>query len=313
MTSQSIFGNDGEGVLALLRGFASIAAAHIGNHGTLLEANAAFLALIGGSPGGHGIGGYFLQPTFDQLLSAPGDDEQCIHDGQLKIGRDGGQARPMRGTVYRVEGGILVLAEMAEVAQLTHTISALRAELAGRDEAMSRVTHELQRHKRALEVMMVVDPLTGLSNRRKLEETLDLEVERSRRYRMPLSLAMSDLDQLDEVNHVFGREAGDTALKRFGQVILQGTRRSDLSARYAGGTFLAVLPHSKLAGAVAVAERLRSQMSITPVPPLDRPMTASFGVTEFRDSDSMNALLDRADAALRQAKNAGRNRVLASD
>jgi diguanylate cyclase (GGDEF)-like protein len=312
MVPQSSFDSDGGDVLALLQDFTSIAAARIGNHGTLLEANPAFQVLIGGPPGGRSIAGHFLRPTFDQLLAAPGGSEQCIHNGLVTIGRDTPQAKPMRGTVYRIEGGMLVLVELAEMSQLSQAMSALRAELAGKDETISRINHELQRQKRAMEAMMVVDPLTGLPNRRKLDETLDIEVERARRYRTPLSVVMSDLDQLDQVNHAYGRDAGDTALKRFGQVMIRGTRRSDLSARYTGGTFLAVLPHSKTPGALIAAERLRTQMSITPVPPVNHPLTASFGVTEFRDSDSMTGLLARAEAALRQAKNAGRNRVLAS-
>jgi diguanylate cyclase (GGDEF)-like protein len=312
MVPRSSFGSDGGDVLALLQDFTSIAAARIGNHGTLLEANPAFEALIGGPPGGHSIAGHFLHPTFEQLLATPGGNDQYIYNGVVALGGDAPQARPMRGTIYRIEGGLLVLVELAEMSQLSHAISALRAELAGKDETISRINHELQRQKRAMEAMMVLDPLTGLPNRRKLEETLDIEVERARRYRTPLSVVMSDLDQLDEVNHEFGRDAGDTALKRFGLVMVRGTRRSDLSARYTGGTFLAVLPHSKIPGAVIAAERLRTQMSITPVPPVNHSLTASFGVTEFRDSDSMTGLLARAEAALRQAKNAGRNRVLAS-
>jgi len=308
MTQQGTGTGSGDQIVALLRDFASMAAARIGNDGNLVEANAAFHALIGGPPAEGRVRAQFLEPGFEQIVASPAGLSQCIHSGTLRIGTPA-EARPLRGRIYRVEDGFLVLAELAEWAQLTGAIASLRMELQDKQEALARAQQELERRKTAMEMMLLTDPLTGLPNRRKLEETLDLEVERARRYRTPLSVALADVDRFGEVNQVYGRDAGDGVLRRVAQVIHGGVRRSDLPARYEQDRFLALLPHAKLQGAVALSERLRAQISIAPVPHVYRPTTASFGVTEFQDADSLSSLLERAGAALRRAKNAGGNRV----
>ncbi|HSD60742.1 MAG TPA: GGDEF domain-containing protein [Burkholderiales bacterium] len=297
----------GDQIVVLLRDFASVAAARVGNDGSLVEANATFQALIGGPPADGRVRAQFLEPAFDQISASPAAVSQCIHSGTLRIG-DPAEARSLRGSIYRVEGGYLVLAEMA---QLTGALASLQRQLQDKQEALARTQQELDRRKSAMEVMLLTDPLTGLPNRRKLEETLDLEVERARRYRTPLSVALADVDRFGEVNQLYGRDAGDGVLRRVAQVIHGGLRRSDLPARYEQDRFLALLPHAKLQGAVALSERLRAQISIAAVPEVQRPTTASFGVTEFQDTDSLSSLLERAGAALRRAKNAGGNRVAA--
>lgn len=307
MTQQGTGTGSGDQIVALLRDFASVAAARIGNDGSLVEANATFQALIGGPPADGRVLAQFLEPAFEQISASPAAHSQCIHSGMLRIGAPA-EARSLRGSIYRVEGGYLVLAEMA---QLTGALASLKRELQDKQEALVRAQQELERRKTAMEVMLLTDPLTGLPNRRRLEETLDLEVERARRYRTPLSVALADVDRFGEVNQLYGRDAGDGVLRRVAQVIHGGVRRSDLPARYEQDRFLTLLPHAKLQGAVALSERLRAQISIASVPQVHRPTTASFGVTEFQDTDTLSSLLERAGAALRRAKNAGGNRVAA--
>lgn len=309
MTPQETGTGSGDQIIALLRDFASLAVARVGRDGRLLDANAAFHALIGGLPEDGRVAAQFRQPAFDQLGAAPANPSPCVHSGVLRIGA--AEARPLRGSVHRVEGGFLVLAELAEMAQVTGAVASLRQELQDRQDALARAQEELERRKGAMEAMLLTDPLTGLPNRRRLEEALDLEVERARRYRTPLSVALADVDRFDEVNQVYGRDAGDGVLRRVAQVINGGVRRSDLPARYENDRFLAVLPHARLQGAVALSERLRAQISITPIPQVERPTTASFGVTEFQDTDSLSSLLERVGSAVRRAKNAGGNRVAA--
>ncbi len=303
---------DGEPMLGLLMEFSSVAAARVSREGALLEANAAFHALTGGTTGAS-VAPYFIQPAFDELIAGSAAQGDPVHDGLLRIGRELGQVRSLRGAVYGVAGGIVVLAEMAEMADLTASVSRLRTELAGKDETIARLRGEIEDQKKALDALMVNDSLTGLPSRRKLEETLDVEVERARRYRTPLSLVMSDIDNVEELNQIYGRESGDRVLRRFGQLLASSVRRADLPARYEGGTFITLLPHSGVSGGVAFAERLRTQFSVDLIPSVERPVTASFGVTEYRDVDTSNVLLERAAAALLQAKNSGRNRVSITD
>jgi len=314
MISRLMKSGDGEAMLALLMEFSSVAAARVTAEGTLVEANAGFHALIGAPARGASVAAYFIQPSFGHLLSGAGAGERStrVHDGILRIGRDAGQARPMRGVVYGVNGSLIVLAEMAEMADLSASLARLRGEMAGKDETINRLQGQIAEQKRTIDALMVNDPLTGLPNRHKLEQTLDMEVERSRRYRTPLSLVMSDIDNVEELNQIYGREAGDRVLRRFGQLLASSVRRADVPARFEGGTFLTLLPHAELTGGVAFAERLRSRFSVDPIPSVERPVTASFGVIEYVDTDSSNTLLERAGAALLQAKNSGRNRVSTS-
>lgn len=162
------------------------------------------------------------------------------------------------------------------------------------------------------------DPLTGILNRRGFEEAAARVLANARRHRQPLSLAIADLDYFKEVNDRFGHAVGDSALQRFTELIAVEIRRGDLFARLGGEEFALVLTATPAAAAVEVLDRLRARIATLTVegPPGGAPpftMTASFGVTEMRESDvALASLVDRADGALYRAKLEGRNRVVVS-
>ena len=111
-----------------------------------------------------------------------------------------------------------------------------------------------------IQQMAVTDPLTGLFNRHKLNESLEMEVERARRYARPLSLIMLDLDDMKEINDSFGHPVGDEALRRVAHAIRSQVRRTDLPTRYGGDEFMIVLPEVECEEAKVIALRIGNEI-----------------------------------------------------
>ena len=169
-----------------------------------------------------------------------------------------------------------------------------------------------ERLQRELEIQARLDGLTGLLNRRALEQEFAREAERSDRNKEALSLVLLDLDHFKFVNDLYGHHAGDLLLCDVARVLQQTLRRMDLIARIGGEEFVALLPQTGKVEADRIAERLRQQIQVSQVA-LGRSqlsVTASIGVAIWHgDGDDWQALLQRADAGMYLAKSAGRNRV----
>ncbi len=154
------------------------------------------------------------------------------------------------------------------------------------------------------------DGLTGLSNRRLFEETLQREVARSHRRKAPLALVVLDVDHFKDVNDTVGHQAGDEVLREVAQAMVGHTKASDLPARYGGDEFVVLLPDCTAANALVVAERLRAAVAheVSAVP-----VTVSAGVGAMPDNaGDGERLVAAADAALYAAKREGRDRSVAS-
>jgi two-component system, cell cycle response regulator len=153
------------------------------------------------------------------------------------------------------------------------------------------------------------DGLTGLPNRRRASERLEVEVSRSRRYRNPMAVALCDVDHFKNVNDRFGHNLGDEVLVHVASALQASLRQVDLVGRWGGEEFLVILPETDLAGARIVGERLRKAVeSIPPFKDGPESVTCSVGVAVFEGETSTAAFVDRADQALYRAKRAGRNR-----
>ncbi|HVX62853.1 MAG TPA: diguanylate cyclase [Pirellulales bacterium] len=157
------------------------------------------------------------------------------------------------------------------------------------------------------------DDLTGILNRRSLQEQLEREWAKSVRYATPLSCVMLDLDRFKQINDLEGHQAGDAVLKSVAAVIQQRCRASDLAFRYGGEEFCILLPNTTEAEAARWAERTRELIAATPATYESRSLhvTASMGVAErMLDTRCATVLVNLADEALRVAKQVGRNRVI---
>lgn len=148
------------------------------------------------------------------------------------------------------------------------------------------------------------DPLTGLLNRRAMEERLHDEFLRATRYGDTLSLAFIDLDDFKSVNDTLGHDAGDALLAYFSRRLQKMARKIDACARYAGDEFVVILPNTGRAQARAFMQRVNGFFEMTPVPEVDRYVHFSFGVSSTEDGnmDSPAALLKRADEELFERK-----------
>gem|GEM_PF-992836 len=168
-----------------------------------------------------------------------------------------------------------------------------------------------------LRVQSLRDSLTGLFNRRYLDESLPRETTRCRRRGLPLAVMMLDIDHFKIFNDTYGHAAGDALLARIGQVLQTMTRNEDLACRYGGEEFTLVLPEASQADAMRRAEEIRAAIGATTVQHLRQtlgPCTASIGVAMLpQDGESPTLLLSKADAALYRAKTNGRDRVVAAD
>ncbi len=149
------------------------------------------------------------------------------------------------------------------------------------------------------------DPLTGIANRRILEDHVGGLI----RNRTSFILAIGDLDNFKKINDTFGHDTGDRALRRFARVLRECTRAEDLVARYGGDEFVVVFPNLGETDAVAVLERVREGLALEAANSQQPSFTASFGVCGTDDASSFDETLSAADRALLAAKRAGRNRV----
>ncbi len=164
--------------------------------------------------------------------------------------------------------------------------------------------------------MAVTDGLTGLHNRRYFDSHIRTLFERAMSRRRPLSMLITDLDRFKAINDGHGHDGGDDVLRAFAARLRKNVRGIDLACRYGGEEFIVVMPDTEQAVAEAVAERIRSEIERHPFAVgkagVSINVTISVGVSStLRGSDTVEGLVKRADVALYEAKNAGRNRVVA--
>lgn len=184
---------------------------------------------------------------------------------------------------------------------------------------LSQQTVEALLRLSLLEQENIADPLTGVYNRRHLDNRLNEEVARARRHGLPLSVLMVDIDHFKHVNDAHGHQAGDQVLAQFAALVKQQLREPDMAARYGGEEFVVITPQTTRHDAVNLAERLRTgvESAVFHVKDVEAPgkkfevrLTCSIGVAELSEAiGRADTLLHCADQNLYRAKHAGRNRV----
>ena len=188
-------------------------------------------------------------------------------------------------------------------------LSILSARLRGNNDTLSESLRLQQQYRRHASH----DALTGLHNRRWMEEVLPRQLHRSAMKREPLTLIMLDVDRFKRFNDTHGHQAGDFVLFAVAQVLSTRFRPTDLVARYGGEEFTVMLPGASLDAAVAAAERARKAVSQTELILPDKTrlpsVTVSLGVAEHKGDQSLAELVGAADRALYRAKETGRNRT----
>lgn len=302
-----------------LEGLSGVAVAILDYGGAVLEANRGFMRLLDQiaeetqppRPRPGGVGALFVRPRFADLSRALADEGGCVFRGPVTLGSAHGTPRSLSATVYRHADGLLFVGEY-DVPGLERVASmalGLNQELADIQRELARRNRELKRTQAELEKLSRTDSMTGLPNRRHLDERLTEEIYRLRRYGSSLCVSLVDVDHFKAINDHFGHRTGDAVLRTVARLLAQSVRRSDFVARWGGEEFALLLPETRLAGACTMLERLRQALSDHVVPPLTAPLTASFGVSEVQAEEDGQSALCRADRALYRAKREGRNRI----
>lgn len=163
--------------------------------------------------------------------------------------------------------------------------------------------------------LAAIDPLTGLMNRRSFLAQMEIEIARARRYGLPLSVLLMDVDHFKHINDGHGHAGGDQVLTSMGSLLRKQLRVPDLAARWGGEEFVVALTNTNVDGGLVVGERIRMAIQELQVSHADVkiPVTASVGLAAFDGIESVDALIDRADRAMYCAKVGGRNRLMLSE
>lgn len=179
-------------------------------------------------------------------------------------------------------------------------------------QQLERVQAELIIQKKLLEEISITDDLTGLHNRRYLNNVLEHEFQCSARHNSELTCLLFDLDHFKQVNDNYGHELGDNVLREFGNILKTSLRKGDFAFRFGGEEFLILLPLTNLTGAINAAEKIRLHTESANTSGIDLAITVSVGISSLKDHAVKNCdeLINFADRALYRAKDNGRNQVV---
>lgn len=205
------------------------------------------------------------------------------------------------------------LRAFADQAAIAYSNALLVEEMHQANRSLQNRLTEIQKLQDELREQAIRDPLTGLFNRRYLEETLNREIANANREFAPVSIIVMDVDNFKLVNDTYGHQAGDLMLQALGQLLKASTRIGDIACRYGGEEFIIVMPGASAAIAAQRAENIRATFDALTVKDGNRVMhaTLSLGVATYPINGATGEdVLIRADRALYQAKRNGRNRVV---
>jgi diguanylate cyclase (GGDEF)-like protein len=298
-----------------LMNFDALIALLLAPDGTIRARNRTGNRLFPADPGKESTLWDFLVSDASELrrrLAEP--DDQA--DGPLLMNLADGErnAITMEAGLVRCGGAVLLLGTeehrhdsqyQAEIQELTNDLSMMIREGA-------RQNRELKAANETIAQLARTDPLTGLANRRTLDECMQREIARASRTEENLSVIVADLDHFKSINDRFGHAIGDRVLAATAAVLAAGSRPFDTAARFGGEEFVLLLPRTSPGDAFGVAERIRKQIEQMEVSGCPAPVTVSLGVATWMDGEAPTGLIARADAALYGAKHGGRNRVEAA-
>ena len=306
-------GVDAGSLLAAFRSLVSVVVAVVAEDGQLIDCNAGFRRLLDmrGDAQSNYVASFFVGPCFEELIATLVEPGQAVHDGLLNVGDQAFSCHSLIGTVHREGDKLIIVAEhdVAELERLNAQVIQFNEQLAETQRELGRNERRLRASEARLLALSMTDSLTGLANRRRLDEFLSEAFNRAQRHGEPFSIIMTDVDHFKRVNDSHGHATGDVVLQLFGNLLSSSVRAIDLVARIGGEEFVLVLAATALDAAVICAERLCADTPTLGLPVLHAALTASFGVVQYKAGDTIDGLLMHADEALYVAKNAGRNRV----
>lgn len=257
----------------------------------------------------------FLSPSslalFDELLSST-VRERVRTRGKLRFAHE--NRRDFAALTIPLPGERVLF--VAEPVHATTELKAVTAELQKTKRSLAIKETELKAVIAQADEVAHTDALTFLPNRRQMIRDLQREVIFSDRYGTPLTISMIDIDHFKNINDTFGHPVGDEVLQRLAEELRQRIRQPDTIGRYGGEEFLVILPHSMLQAAIQQAERLCKHVRLLLIKPgeAEISLTISIGIAQYKlQKEDWQTFLSRADAALYQAKNNGRDQWAVSE
>lgn len=191
---------------------------------------------------------------------------------------------------------------------LTYVVYVYEMAIAKANDTLAEVRRKETVYLLELERLSSTDPLTGLYNRRQMDEILENNFEEAKRYSTPFTLIMFDIDNFKLINDTYGHNIGDEVLTTIAHISQASLRKTDHLARWGGEEFLLLVPHAPNVDTLLIAEKIRERIQEATFP-LDITVTCSFGVTLCNPSLDIYTLINQADTALYTAKGEGKNRV----
>ncbi|RXK06660.1 transporter substrate-binding domain-containing diguanylate cyclase [Halarcobacter bivalviorum] len=176
------------------------------------------------------------------------------------------------------------------------------------NKLLEEAQKKIEEKNKELEKLATTDKLTNLYNRRKIEELLEIEINRSERFGHCFGLAIVDIDKFKEVNDTHGHQTGDKVLEEVANILNTNRRKTDFVGRYGGEEFVIICPESSLEGVLKLMKTFKEKISTYEFYKVKN-KTASFGVTISQKDDTIESILKRADEALYKAKENGRNKI----
>jgi diguanylate cyclase (GGDEF)-like protein len=256
-----------------------------------------------------------ISPENGSELLATLEDESVDQRGPAAFERDGVHALSVPLMARIGTGKLVEYVGVISIARDGEPFDEGERDLFGYLSGQAAVSIENADLHETVQRQAITDELTGLSNLRSFQDTLEREMERHRRFNSDIGLVMMDLDDFKRVNDTYGHQQGDVVLSHVASVLREHSRDIDEPARYGGEEMAVVLPETDLSGAELLAERMRTAIESLSIPRLDGAgsplrVTASFGVASLPQSaGDKESLIAAADAALYRAKRSGKNRV----
>lgn len=239
-----------------------------------------------------------------ESLSAAGNDADAFHDSLGELASSVDQRSSMD------DMRTLLSSLIAETRSMRDATNRMQRNFESKNDEIEELREQLITERRRA----VTDPLTGLMNRAGLFAELETTVEQQSETRTPFSVVMLDIDRFKKINDTHGHLIGDRVIRFVAEVLRKNTKGKDTAARYGGEEFLVLLPETRVHGAEALAETIRKTVAQAQLvragnkAPLGK-ITISAGVAEHTDQEDVMDLINRADQALYQSKQSGRDRV----
>ncbi len=177
------------------------------------------------------------------------------------------------------------------------------------NKLLKQAQKDIEEKNKALKQLALTDNLTGLFNRRKLEELLQIELDRKERFERDFCISILDIDHFKWVNDNFGHQKGDSVLVEISELLVSSLRKTDYVGRYGGEEFIIIFPESNIEAVTTLTEALRLKVANHDFDEISN-QSASFGLTLSQSGDTIETIIARADDALYQAKEGGRNKVV---